>query len=262
MRPLATMPREEAASLTGLLFDLDDTLLSHGLLEEAAYASLFAMKRAGLRLVAVTGRPSGWGEVIARQWPIDGVVTENGPVCVYREGQHVVRDEHCSADERRSRRIRLGSIVESVRVRVPEARLTDDVDARVSDVTWDVGERVRLPEDRIAEIMAVIVAHGARTTRSSVHVHASFDVEDKASGVVGFLGRRFGEDPGRALFRYAYVGDSGNDAPCFAAFRTTVGVANVRSAIARLAVPPRYVTTAERGKGFVELANALVAARA
>ena len=261
MRPLAAMPREEAARLTGLLFDLDDTLLSHGHLEEATYASLFAMKRAGLRLVAVTGRPSGWGEVIARQWPIDGVVTENGPVCVYREGQHVVRDEHCSADERRARRIRLGRIVEAVRTRVPEARLTDDVDARVSDVTWDVGERVRLPDDRIAEITAEIVAHGARTTRSSVHIHATFDVEDKASGVVGYLARRFGEDAGRALQRYAFVGDSGNDAPCFAAFRTTIGVANVRTSLPRLAVPPRYVTAEERGKGFVELANLLVAAR-
>jgi len=255
------MPRAEAARLTGLLFDLDDTLLTHGRLEEEAYAALFAMKRAGLRLVAVTGRPSGWGEVIARQWPIDGVVTENGPVCVYREDQHIVRDERCSADERRSRRIRLGRIVEAVRVRVPEARLTDDVDARVSDVTWDVGERVKLPDDRVALIEAEIAAHGARTTRSSVHIHATFDVEDKASGVVAYLSRRFGEDAGRALSRYAYVGDSGNDAPCFAAFRTTVGVANVRASLPRLVVPPRYVTLGERAKGFVELANALVAAR-
>lgn len=261
MRPLASLSRDEASGLSGLLFDLDDTLLSHGRLEEAAYSSLFAMQRAGLRLVAVTGRPSGWGEVIARQWPIDGVVTENGPVSVFREGNHIVRTESCSVDERRSRRIRLARIVESVRERVPEARLSDDVDARVSDVTWDVGERVHLPEDRIAAIVSEIVAAGARTTRSSVHVHATFDVEDKASGVVGFLQKRFGEDAGRALFRYAYVGDSGNDAPCFAAFRTTIGVANVRSSLGRLSVPPRFVTQGERGVGFTELASVLVAAR-
>jgi HAD superfamily hydrolase (TIGR01484 family) len=261
MKPLASLSKDEASRLSGLLFDLDDTLLSHGHLEEAAYSSLFAMKRAGLRLVAVTGRPSGWGEVIARQWPIDGVVTENGPVCVFREGNHVVRTESCSSDERRSRRIRLARIVERVREVVPEARLSDDVDARVSDVTWDVGERVRLPEDRIAGIVGEIVAAGARTTRSSVHVHATFDVEDKASGVVGFLRRQFGEDPGRALSRYAYVGDSGNDAPCFAAFRTTVGVANVRGSLARLSVPPKFVTEGERGVGFAELARALVFAR-
>ena len=140
---------------------------------------------------------------------------------------------------------------------VPEARLTDDVDARVSDVTWDIGERVHLPEERIAAIQAEIRAFGARTSRSSVHVHATYDVEDKASGVVGFLHERFGVDPGRALGRYAYVGDSGNDAPCFSVFRSTFGVANVAVALAQLAVPPRYVTATARGQGFVELAAAL-----
>lgn len=261
MIPLAKLTPEEASRIDGLLFDLDDTLLSHGRLEEAAYASLFAMKRAGLRLVAVTGRPSGWGEVLARQWPVDGVVTENGGISVFREGNHVVRVDVCSPEERRSRRVRLGRIVESVRSVVPEVRLSDDVDARVSDVTWDVGERVKLPEDRVALLVDEIRANGARTTRSSVHVHASFDPHDKASGVVAFLAHRFGEDAGRALSRYAYVGDSGNDAPCFSAFRVTVGVANVRTALGRLPVPPRFVTSGERGTGFCELSHTLVAAR-
>ncbi len=262
MRPLATMPGEEARRLEGLLFDLDDTLLTHGRLEEAAYASLFALARSGLRLVAVTGRPSGWGAVLARQWPVDGVVTENGPVCLYRDGEHVARRETITPEERHTRRVRLARLVERVRETVPEARLTDDVDARVSDVTWDVGERVRLAEDRIAAIVAEIKGFGARTTRSSVHLHASFDVEDKASGAIAFLRARFGVDVGRALGRYAYVGDSGNDAPCFAAFHTTIGVANVTAALPRLPVPPRYVTLAKRGAGFVELADALCHARA
>lgn len=262
MRPLAEMPQDEARRLRGLLFDLDDTLLTHGHLEEAAYSSLFALARSGLRLVAVTGRPSGWGEVVARQWPIDGVICENGPIRLFREGKHVERVDSCSEEQRRSRRVRLARLVESVRTLVPEARLSDDVEARVSDVTWDVGERVRLPEDRIAAIVSEIRAYGARTTRSSVHLHATFDVDDKASGVVGFLRDRFGEDPGAALGRYAYVGDSGNDAPCFAAFRTTIGVANVVSSLGRLSVLPRYVTRAERGEGFVELAERLCASRA
>lgn len=261
MRPLRALPDSEAQRLEGLLFDLDDTLLTRGRLEEAAYASLFALARSGLRLIAVTGRPSGWGELLARQWPIDGVVTENGPIGVHREGEHVARLDRCSPEERRARRVRLGRLVERMRDVVPEARLTDDVDARVSDVTWDIGERVRLPEERIAALQAEIRAFGARTSRSSVHVHATYDVEDKASGAVGFLCERFGVDPGRALGRYAYVGDSGNDAPCFSVFHATFGVANVATSLAQLAVPPRYVTTAERGQGFVELAAALCAAR-
>ena len=72
MRPLSALGAEEARGLRGLLFDLDDTLLSHGLLTRAAYDALWDLHDAGLRLVAVTGRPCAWGEVLARQWPVEG----------------------------------------------------------------------------------------------------------------------------------------------------------------------------------------------
>ena len=261
MRPLASLGRDEARALRGLLFDLDDTFLTHGALTRAAYEALWDMKDAGLRLVAVTGRPSGWGEVVVRQWPIDAAVTENGAVVVVREGRGIARREACDETERRSRRIRLGRLVDEVRGVVPEARLSDDVDARRSDVTWDIGERVSLPVERVAMIRARIHAAGARTTQSSVHLHATFDVDDKASGSVGYLVQAFGEDAGAALVRYAFVGDSGNDAACFAAFRTTIGVANVAAHVTHIAVPPRYVTRAAMGEGFAELAAALLAAR-
>jgi HAD superfamily hydrolase (TIGR01484 family) len=261
VRPLATLGRDEARALRGLLFDLDDTFLTHGALTRAAYGALWDLKDAGLRLVAVTGRPSGWGEVVVRQWPIDAAVTENGAVVVVREGRGIARREACDETERRSRRIRLGRLVEDVRGIVPEARLSDDVDARRSDVTWDIGERVRLPAERVALVRARILAAGARTTQSSVHLHATFDVDDKASGTVGYLVHAFGEDAGAALVRYAFAGDSGNDAACFAAFRTTIGVANVVAHVAHLPVPPRYLTRAAMGEGFAELAAKVLAAR-
>jgi len=89
------------------LFDLDDTLLSHGRLTREAYEALCDLSDAKLRLIAVTGRPSGWGEVLARQWPIDAAVTENGAVHVVREGRGVARIEACDEAERRARRVRL-----------------------------------------------------------------------------------------------------------------------------------------------------------
>ncbi len=254
--------RDEARRLSGLLFDLDDTLLTHGQLTREAYAAMWDLRDAGLHLVAVTGRPSGWGEVLARQWPVAGCVTENGAIAVVREGPGVARRDACTDAERRSRRVRLAQLVEAVREAVPEARLTDDVGGRVSDVTWDVGERVRLPEDRVAAIARVIDAAGARRTRSSVHQHATFDTDDKASGSLRFCARELGVDPGEALARFAFVGDSGNDAACFAAFRTTIGVANVAASVPRLSVPPRYVAAGAMGAGFAELARTLLQARA
>ncbi|MDP9150295.1 MAG: hypothetical protein M3O36_10190, partial [Myxococcota bacterium] len=91
--------------------------------------------------------------------------------------------------------------------------------------------------------------------------HATFDVDDKASGAVRFCSRELGEEPGSALARFAFVGDSTNDAPCFAAFRSTFGVANVRSSVPRLTVPPRYVATAAMGDGFAEVASQILEKR-
>src|SRR5271165_1632104 len=107
MRPLVRLEVDEARRLRGLLFDLDDTLLTHGLLSRAAYDALWSLRDAGLRLVAVTGRPCGWGEVLARQWPVDGCVTENGAIHIVREGTGIARRDGCSEEERRTRRIRL-----------------------------------------------------------------------------------------------------------------------------------------------------------
>jgi hydroxymethylpyrimidine pyrophosphatase-like HAD family hydrolase len=261
MRPLSELGAEEARRLRGLLFDLDDTLLSHGVLTRAAYDALFGLRDAGLALVAVTGRPSGWGEVLVRQWPIDGCVTENGAVHVVREGRGVARIDRCDADERRERTVRLARLVARVREVVPEARLSDDAHARVSDVTWDIGERFTLAPERVRLVAREIAQAGARSSQSSVHLHATFDVDDKASGAVRFCALRLGEDPGAAVVRFAFAGDSGNDAACFAALRTTFGVANVRASLSRLSVTPRYVATREMGAGFAEIARAILAAR-
>jgi HAD superfamily hydrolase (TIGR01484 family) len=244
-----------------MLFDLDDTVLSHGLLTRAAYDALWALRDAGLKLVAVTGRPSGWGAVLARQWPVDGCVTENGAVFVVRDRAGVEVVDSCPDAERAARRARLERLVEEVRVAVPESTLTDDVTARRSDVTWDVGERERLPEPRIAAIVSLAERAGARTLRSSVHLHATFDADDKATGAIRFCASHLSEDGGAARSRFAFVGDSGNDAACFATFRTTFGVANVRSSLGRLAIPPRYVASLPMGEGFAEIVREVLRKR-
>jgi hydroxymethylpyrimidine pyrophosphatase-like HAD family hydrolase len=132
--------------------------------------------------------------------------------------------------------------------------LTEDREARCSDVTWDIGEKERLPEERIAAVVREIEAAGARWSRSSIHLHATYDGDDKASGAIRFCARELGEDEGSVRARFAFIGDSANDAPCFAALGTTFGVANVRASLGRMAVPPRYVASLEMGRGFAEIA--------
>lgn len=259
MKLLSTLQRDDVCSLTGIFFDLDDTLLTHGVLERDAYNALWDLHEAGWRLLAVTGRPSGWAEVFVRQWPIDGAITENGAVFVVREGKGV---QIVTDDGYVERRARLDALIADVSAKMPDITLANDVDARRSDVTWDIGECTTVPEERIRELTRIVVTAGARTTRSSVHLHASYERDDKASGAIRFVRERFGEDPATAVVRWAFVGDSPNDAACFAAFRTTFGVANVRPFASQMSVPPRWIAAAERGAGFAEIARALLAARA
>lgn len=260
MRPLDQLG-DETRELRGLLFDLDDTVLTHGVLTRAAYEAIWDLHEAGFGLVAVTGRPSGWAEVIARQWPVDGVVAENGAVFVVREGAGVQVLFDGPEPEVRDRRERLDRLVAEVAVAMPDLGLADDVRARRSDVAWDIGERVTVAPERVEELARRVVAAGARTTRSTVHLHASFERDDKASGATRFLRDHRGEDPGSALALWAFVGDSPNDRACFSAFRLTFGVANVTRYTSAFAVPPRWVTHAARGEGFAELARTLVAKR-
>src|SRR5437764_15442766 len=75
VKPLAELPR---AGIRALLFVIDDTLTTHGKLTADAYAALERLHAAGKRTVAVTGRPAGWCDHLARMWPVDAVVGENG----------------------------------------------------------------------------------------------------------------------------------------------------------------------------------------
>ena len=78
MRPIAEIQPSAARELLGLVFDVDDTLTRGGWIEEPAYRALWRLREAGLMLIAVTGRPLGFAEVLARTWPLDVAVGENG----------------------------------------------------------------------------------------------------------------------------------------------------------------------------------------
>ena len=58
-----------------------------------------------------------------------------------------------------------------------------------------------------------------------------------------------------------YIGDSPNDEPMFAFFPHSVAVANIKRFLPRLVARPAYLTERAGGDGFVEFAEALLAAR-
>ena len=70
--------KEFKGKIDFLLTDIDDTLTDEGQLKSEAYESLWLLQKKGISVIPVTGRPAGWCEMIARQWPVAGVIGENG----------------------------------------------------------------------------------------------------------------------------------------------------------------------------------------
>jgi HAD superfamily hydrolase (TIGR01484 family) len=253
MRPIRELDPALCRELIGVVFDVDDTLTRDGKLEEVAYGALWRLHAAGLVLVAVTGRPLGFAELIARMWPVDLAVGENGAgwIRVTQAGLQV--GYYDGAATRDAEVAALAALRERILAEAPWVQLSDDHWARRCDLAFDIGERVQLEAARIEQLRGWIEAAGAHCVVSSVHAHAQLGDVDKARGVVRACRDALGHDVASSPQRWLFVGDSGNDAAAFAYFPVTAGVANVADHLARLPVAPRYVSGADRGGGFAEI---------
>jgi HAD superfamily hydrolase (TIGR01484 family) len=258
VKSLSEFGPAEAARLAGVLFDLDDTVLDAGRLSLAALSALYRLSEAGLILVGVTGRPASWGQVLVRQWPVRGMVTENGIIALVKRGNRVEVLDRANARERAERRARLAGLVAELRENFPELEPSDDVAGRLADYSFDIAESKTVAPEVVQSATEFARGRGARVVQSSIQLHLSYDGDDKASGVLRFLRREHGVDATSARFRFAFIGDSENDAPCFAAFEHTFGVANLHG---RPSIGPRYRATRAMGAGFHEIALALLAGR-
>jgi hydroxymethylpyrimidine pyrophosphatase-like HAD family hydrolase len=111
-----------------------------------------------------------------------------------------------------------------------------------------------------AERIATLMREAGLTAKvSSIHVNGWFGDYDKLVMTRRLFAERLGIDLQRANREVVFAGDSPNDAPMFAFFENSVGVANVR----RFDLPdaPKYVTRAPAGSGFAELAEHLLVAK-
>jgi HAD superfamily hydrolase (TIGR01484 family) len=253
LRPIQEIDPAVCRALVGVVFDVDDTLTDRGRLTDPAYGALWALSRAGLALVAVTGRPLGWCDVLARHWPVVAAVGENGAGWVVSDGAGAREGYWDDEAERARQRERQAEIFRAAQAAVPRARLAGDQRARRVDLAFDIAEEVHLDPEELERLLAVIHGAGARSLVSSVHAHAFFGAHDKASGARRAVAEALGRDVAAERERWLFVGDSGNDAAGFAYFPSSAGVANVRAHLARLSVPPAFVASAERGRGFAEI---------
>ncbi|HSN46412.1 MAG TPA: HAD-IIB family hydrolase [Casimicrobiaceae bacterium] len=261
MQPLAAMPPAVRAAVRGVCTDIDDTLTTHGRLTAEAYAALERLRAAGKRVIPITGRPAGWCDHIARMWPVDAVVGENGAFYMRYDAASRRLVKRFLADDatRRANRARLAVIGERILAAVPGCALASDQLYREADLAIDFCEDVPpLPRAAVDRLVALMQGEGMTAKVSSFHVNGWFGDYDKLGMTRMLLAEAFAADLDAERERWLFAGDSPNDAPLFAYFPNSVGVANVRAFADRIATLPAYVTVGEGGAGFAEIARALL----
>jgi HAD superfamily hydrolase (TIGR01484 family) len=264
VQPLTAMPAAARQAIRGVLTDIDDTVSTAGRVTAAAYAAMERLRAAGMLVIPVTGRPAGWCDHIARMWPVDAVVGENGALYVmHDECARKLRKRYADSEpDRHAARERRADIAAKILRAVPGCALASDQPYRDTDLALDYCEDVvpLRPAD-VERIAALMRAEGMTAKVSSIHVNGWFGAHDKLTMTRTLLQEAFGVDLDAQCAQFVFVGDSPNDAPMFEFFPYSIGVANVRRFTGRLSVPPRYVTEQESGAGFAEVANFLLAAR-
>ena len=260
MQSLNKLSNTALRGVRGVLTDIDGTLTTDGRLPASTYLALDGLRRAGLHVIPVTGRCIAWAEILTRLWPVDAIIGENGAFYSHlHHGRLQTRFLDDAATRARNLE-RIHALGQRIVREVPGCALASDQAWHAADLAIDHAEDVApLPEDAVARIAALMREAGMTATVSSIHVNGWFGDYDKLAMTRRLFAERFGVDLERANREVVFAGDSPNDAPMFAFFENSVGVANVRRF--DLTEKPKYVTRAAAGAGFAELAARLLVAK-
>ena len=255
-------------SIRGVCLDIDDTLSTDGKLTAQAFSALWKLKDAGLKVVPITGRPAGWCDHIARFWPVDAVVGENGaftfllkPADGSKSPARTTRarlDTPGAIHNTAKRALKLEELRQAVLERFPHAQFASDQAYREHDLAIDFCEDVTpWPQADIDALVDLCHSRSAHAKISSIHVNTWFGDFDKVKGFEHFLSRNPEMPP---KDQWLFIGDSPNDEPMFRHFPNSVGVANLKNFLDRLSYSPTYITDHPSGEGFVEMTERLLRA--
>jgi hypothetical protein len=266
---MLALPAVLEGDFIGAFTDIDDTLTTEGAVTADALQALAQLKAAGLHVVPITGRPVGWSEPFAAQWPVDAIVAENGAVALRREGGSEVSSEGSRIHKlyqqdgatRSANYARMQQVAARVLREVPGTTLAQDSPGRETDIAIDHSEFTHLPASSIDAALRIMREEGMTATVSSIHINGWYGSHNKLEGARWIVRTLFGRELDAEKSRWVFIGDSTNDELMFGFFPTSVGVANIRRFEAQLVHKPQYVTRQERGAGFAEVARAVLAGR-
>ncbi len=238
--------------------DIDDTLTDSGQLGEAAYSALWALKNKGFKVVPVTGRPAGWCEMIARFWPVDAVVGENGAFYFSYKNKKMHRYFSIPTKKYRHQKRKLLKLEKEILKKVRGTAVASDQFCRLFDLAIDFCEDVKpLPIDAAVKIKKIFEDHGAHAKISSIHVNGWLGNFNKLKTCLRWAKRELKIDLKKHNRKALFVGDSPNDEPMFKFFENSIAVANIDKFLSQIEHTPNFVTASPGGKGFAEIAKIL-----
>ncbi|VVE51172.1 Mannosyl-3-phosphoglycerate phosphatase [Pandoraea iniqua] len=258
MQTLSLAPVQQFSTVQFVLTDMDETLTYRGRLAAATYSALERLQDSGIRVIPVTAAPAGWCDQMARMWPVDGVIAENGGLFLSRghDGHSVTRTYWHAPEDVDGVQRQLQSIAAQIEVSLPHAQRADDQAFRLTSLAY---RRSGAEQDQ--QIVRALINAGADATINNLWVLGWLGGYDKLSMSKRILAEAFSVDAATARDVVAYSGDSTNDAPMFAYFQHTAGVSTVVDYLPQLPVPPAWITQGPGGAGFVEFAQAILRGR-
>ena len=261
MKPFNEFPKKLKSNIRFVLTDIDDTLTIKGRLPSVAFAAMENLQKAGIQVIPITGRPAGWCDHIARMWPVDGIVGENGAFYFRYDdaGKKMIRRYFKTEKERKEDWKKLEKIKQEILKKIPGCRVSADQAYREADLAIDFCEDVPpLPIKDIEQIVRCFNEAGAQAKISSIHVNGWFGDYDKLSMTRLFFEEVFKVSLDEIKERVVFTGDSPNDSPMFSYFPHSVGVANVLDFKGRMDCDPAWITEKEGGYGFADVVDILL----
>ncbi len=261
MKPFSQFPVRIKKNIHFILADIDDTLTNNGRLPADVFVAMERLKEAGLQIIPVTGRPAGWCDHIARMWPVDGLVGENGAFYFRYDDKlkQMQRRYFRSESQRKTDRRKLEKIKLEVLKKVPGSRVASDQAYREADLAVDYCEDVPpLSIEDVKRIVSCFESTGAKAKISSIHVNGWFGNYDKLTMTKMMFEEVFCQRLEDVKDQVIFIGDSPNDSPMFSYFPHSVGVANILQFMGIMDHSPAWVTKREGGYGFAEMVDVLL----
>ena len=261
MKPFKKFPEDLKKKIRYVLADIDDTLTLNGRLPAVVFAAMERLKAAGIRTIPITGRPAGWCDHIARMWPVDGLVGENGAFYFrYDNNQRKMQRRYFKTEaQRKADRQKLEKLKLEILEKIPGCRVSADQAYREADLAIDYCEDVPpLSREAVDQIVHLFEEAGARAKISSIHVNGWFGEYDKLTMTQMLFEEVFKDDLKAVKADVIFIGDSPNDIPMFQFFPHSVGVANILKFKDKIIHEPAWVTQKEGGYGFAEMVDQLL----